>query len=63
MELTFVCRPTSSACNSAVVMAWFKAGHLTVSLVIVFFATVHSLQKQKNVCQYSLKSFFDKMEF
>lgn len=44
-------------------MAWFKVGHLTVSLVIVFFATVHSLQKQKKVCQYSLKSFFGKMEF
>lgn len=58
-----MCRNTSSACNSAVVMARFKAGHLTVSLVTVFFATVHSLQKQKEVCQDSLKSFFDKMEF
>lgn len=63
MELTFVCRNTSSACNSAVVMARLKAGHLTVSLVIVFFATGHSLQKQKKVCQYSWKSFLIKWNF
>lgn len=56
-------RNTSSACNSAVVMARFKAGHLTVSLVTVFFATVHSLQKQKEVCQDSLKSFLVKWNF
>lgn len=63
MELTFVCRNTSSACDSAVVMAQFKVGHLTVSVIIVsIFDTVHSLQKEK-VCQYSLKSFFYKMEF
>lgn len=44
--------------NSVILMARFKAGHLTVSVGIVFFATVHSLQKQKKECQYSLKSFF-----